>query len=342
MKTHFFLMLLIFFGLMQSVAAESAPATTTIQMERVEIGTLATGRISTLNVWFPKGKCATIEEKQLCVADDAVTNRVLVLTHGAMGSARGLSWLGEKLASDGFIVLGINHFGESSIYGPETQDPRSTSVIWQRPQDISALLDKLAINSLFQKKVDWSNVIVIGHSSGGQTAAMLAGATFDLVQLGAYCASAQSKDDVSCGYGGNAAAAPDVFKRQFSASQLDPRVKLIVMLDPALGSAVQAESLRKIKIPTLVVGAQNNDFLPWKQHGLKYATEIPNAKTNVLTGQEGHFVFITACRHQTKVMGVSLCEDRPGVDRNATQAKLADAVIKFVRVHEGIFATSPK
>ena len=67
------------------------------------MGTLATGRRMTINVWFPKGKCATQQEKPLCLADGAVTNKVVVLSHGAMGSARGLSWIGEKLAAVGRI-----------------------------------------------------------------------------------------------------------------------------------------------------------------------------------------------------------------------------------------------
>lgn len=332
MKVVLGLLLALLFGCAHTPVAPVVDVASTVQMEVVEMGMLPTNRPSTLNVWFLKGTCAALNEKQLCLADAVATNKVVVLSHGAMGSARGLSWLGEKLAAAGHVVLGINHFEESSIYGKESQNPRATSVIWQRPQDISALLDKLVTKGIFQKPVDYSNVIAIGHSSGGQTAAMLAGATFDLQQLTDYCASSeQSKGDVSCGYGGGAGSAPTSFKKQFSTSHADARVKAIVLLDPALGSAVQVTSLRKINIPTLVVGAENNDFLPWKQHGLRYASEIPNAKINSLKSQEGHFVFISACSHKTKVMGISLCEDRGGVDRKAVQELVFDGLIAFVR-----------
>ncbi len=331
MKIVFGLLSALLFGCTHTTVVHFAKVAPSVQMEVVEIGMLPTNRPSTMNVWFLKGQCARLEEKHLCLADAAIANKVVVLSHGAMGSARGLSWLGERLAAAGFVVLGINHFEESSIYGKESQNPRATSVIWQRPQDISALLDKIMVKGIFQKPVDYSNIIVIGHSSGGQTATMLAGATFNLQQLADYCASEQSKGDVSCGYGGGASSAPASFKKQFSASHADARVKAMVLLDPALGSAVQVTSLRKINIPTLVVGAENNDFLPWKQHGLRYATEIPNAKMNALKGQEGHFVFISACSHQTKVMGVSLCEDRAGVDRKAVQQAVFDGVIAFMR-----------
>ncbi len=336
MKKYFCPILLMLVGFLQPAVLQADEATMSVHMETRDMGELATGRPSTVNVWFPQGKC--VDQKKLCLADGAVTDKVLIFSHGAMGSAPEYRWLGEQLAAAGFVVLGINHFGESPVYGKDSVNPRSTVLIWQRAQDISALLDKLAMQDIFQEKLNWSNVVVIGHSAGGLTAAMLAGATFDLQGLIDYCESEQSKGDLSCNYGSNRASAPGAFRQKFSASQQDARIKMIVMMDPALGSAVQADSLHKVKIPTLVIGAKNNDFLPWSQHGLRYATEIPGAKIHLLTGQEGHFVFLDACQHPVKVMGVALCEDREGVDRNATQQALASSMIEFIRAYEDTFA----
>lgn len=338
MGKHLRLVILILASCVRASAALAGEASAAVHMETLQLGELATGRPSTINVWFPQGKCAGSREKRLCLAEWAVTNKVLIFSPGTMGSAGEYSWIGEKLAAAGFVVVGINHFGESPVYGKDSVSPRSTALIWQRAQDISALLDRLTAQDIFQRKVSWWNVVAIGHSAGGQTAAMLAGATFDLQRLIDYCNSGQSKGDLSCSYGRNRASAPEAFRQKFSASQQDGRIKMIVMLDPALGSAVQAESLHNIKIPTLIAGSQNNDFLPWSQHGLRYATEIPDAKIYLLTGQEGHFVFLDACQHQVKVMGVALCEDRKGVDRKATQRVLADAIIEFVRAHQAVFA----
>jgi alpha-beta hydrolase superfamily lysophospholipase len=52
---------------------------------------------------------------RLCLADAAVTGKVLLFSHGAMGSADNYSWLGDGLAAAGFIVVGGNHYGESRI-----------------------------------------------------------------------------------------------------------------------------------------------------------------------------------------------------------------------------------
>ncbi len=321
-------------ALLWFVSALSLPATAApfqSEMDVLDMGTLDTGRLSKINIWYPRGACPK-NTARLCLADEAVASKVIVFSPGAMGDADNYAWLGESLAGAGFVVVGVNHYGESHIYGESTQNPRSSAFIWQRAQDISALLTRLASEKLFQRDVDWNNVVAIGHSAGGQTAAMLAGVRYDLRQLAPYCDSPGAKADLSCSYSRNSANAPEQFIALFNGSYQDTRVKKIVLLDPAQGSALQQETLSNVALPSLVVGAIHNDFLPWETHGARYAAGIPNAQTISLDGQQGHFVFLTPCRHKAEVMGVRLCEDRPGVDRTAVQLELAPRIVAFVRL----------
>ncbi|MCE9687963.1 alpha/beta hydrolase [Shewanella sp. AS16] len=307
-----------------------------VHMEAMDMGVLTTGRPGKINLWYPQGlersnNC--LERKTpLCLADSAVTRKVVVFSHGAMGSAQEYSWLGESLAAAGYIVVGVNHYGESPVYGKETQDSRSSALTWQRPQDISALLDRLANANIFQKPVDWNRVIAIGHSAGGQTVALLAGARFDLHRLTEYCNSAKAQADLSCHYGRDRASAPEAFIALFNADYQDARIRKLILLDPALGSALQQDSLRGMALPSLIVGASHNDFLPWAAHGQRYAAAIPNSHTMLLQGQEGHFIFLDSCEHKVKVMGVALCADKPGVNRKAVQQKLIRKIVDFVRL----------
>ena len=93
-------------------SATAAPLQT--RMEVLDMGTLDTGRPSKINVWYPRGECPA-NRARLCLADSAVTSKVVVFSHGSMGSADNYSWLGEGLATAGFVVVGVNHYGESSI-----------------------------------------------------------------------------------------------------------------------------------------------------------------------------------------------------------------------------------
>jgi len=322
---------LVLFSLLTGAPASATAAPFQTRMAVLDIGTLETNRPAQINVWYPVGECPR-NTARLCLADSAVTSKVVLFSHGSMGSAANYSWLGEGLAEAGFVVVGLNHYGESSIYGSSTQNPRSTAFTWQRAQDASAILTHLEKERLFQREINWDNVVAIGHSEGGQTAAMLAGARFDLRKIAPYCKTAAAKADLGCNYSRNSARAPDQFVALFNANYQDTRVKKIVLLDPAMGSVVQPASLAAITLPSLIIGATHNDFLPWESHGAHYAVGIPNARTVLLTGQEGHFVFLTPCRHDVRVMGVALCQDRTGVDRAVVQQELVGHIVGFVRL----------
>src|SRR5262249_17355832 len=74
-----------------------------VKLDVLDMGTLDTGRLSTINVWYPSGECPE-NSARLCLADEAVTNKVVAFSHGAMGSADNYSWLGEGLAAAGYVV----------------------------------------------------------------------------------------------------------------------------------------------------------------------------------------------------------------------------------------------
>ena len=308
----------------------------------VDLGELPTGRPTKVTLWFPEGQCEASTNQKFCLADSAVTDRTIVLSHGAMGAAENYSWIGEYLAAAGYIVVGINHYGESWFYGAETQDVRSTAMIWQRPMDIAAIYDTLSNRELFQHQINWSNIIAVGHSSGGQTLAMLVGVQYDLLRMIDFCKTDASVSDHSCDYGIRNTAKPDeTFLRKFGGIYKDARVKKLIMIDPTLGYGATPESLATVHLPTIVIGAQNNDFLPWENHGARYTKNIPNAKSYLLTGQEGHFIFLDTCDSDHQVMGVSLCHDRAGVNRVATQSTLAAVILEFVR-EDNITVDAPK
>lgn len=321
---------LLSFAIVSLSAYVGAAAQVQVTETLIDLGELPSGRPAKISLWFPQGQC--VGSHQLCLAEFAITDRTLVLSHGAMGAAENYRWIAESLAEAGYIVVGINHYGESWLYGPETQDTHVASRVWQRPLDVSAIYDVLSNRELFQRKINWSNIIALGHSSGGQTVAMLAGIQYDLSKIIEFCKTDAAVNDHSCDYGIRNARSPgDTFLQKFGGIYKDSRIKKLIMIDPTLGYGATLESLAAVNLPTLVVGALHNDFLPWENHGALYTKRIPNVKTHVLSGQEGHFIFIDTCKNELMVMGVPLCRDKAGVDRATTQKNLAPAIVEFVR-----------
>jgi len=259
------------------------------------------------------------------VADDGPFPLAL-LSPGASGSASNYSWLAEYLCRRGVVVLGVSHYGESWLYGPQTIDPEAVTQLWLRPPDCSFALGELLRADDFADRVDRARIAAIGHSSGGATVAGLGGALFDPFALRAYCGSDASRGDRGCEYarGSGAAPAPSI------SSQRDPRVAALVMLDPAAGPGYAADALARVSLPTLVVGSVDNDFLPFEHHAGRYAAMIPGARLVRLDAGEGHFVYLNPCRSDLAANGVPLCSDRTGVDRDRVHAQLAPQVLDFL------------
>jgi predicted dienelactone hydrolase len=291
-----------------------------------------------IDLWYPA--VSTAKEMPYddglgrgCVAESADPlegeHMAIVLSHGAFGAARNYSWIAAHLARQGYVVAGVSHFGESFVYGPETIDPAAALMPWLRSRDCIVALDYLLGESLFRHLIDPSGIGALGHSSGGATAISLAGPRYDFAAMMLYCTSGEASRDRGCDY---ARSRPQVSPPEdASRSYLDKRIRAIVAFDPALGPGYGADTLAEVSVPVLIVGAVENDFLPFEAHAGHYARLIPGAALVRLNGGEGHFVFLDECDSDRLANGVLLCRDREGVDRRKVHEYLKGVVTGFFK-----------
>lgn len=277
-------------------------------------------------LWFPNSEC---DSQKYCIAEKARVNTPIILSHGAMGSPLEYSWLAEALAKDGYIVVGVAHFGESWVYGADTVRPQTVAQFWLRTADIRYVLNTLAKNNPFDRSIDWQNTTGIGHSAGGQTMLALACAQFSASHIANYCQSDAALIDKGCGYGRGIEPSA-AFTQAYSGNYRDDRISQVIALDPALGAAATEQSLTNIQLPTLIIGAKNNDFLPFTAHSARYAEFIPTSKLIGLAGNAGHFVFLNPCEHNYQAQGVALCKDAAGVDRRQVHRTMISHVLRFL------------
>ena len=64
---------------------------------------------------------------------------LIVLSHGTGGNRMSLMWLACELVGKGYIVAAVDHFGNTF----DNSIPEHFVKIWDRPKDISFLLDVL-------------------------------------------------------------------------------------------------------------------------------------------------------------------------------------------------------
>ena len=111
----------------------------------------------------------------------------LVYSHGHQGYAEASGLLMAHFASHGWLVAAPDHTNNTTWDGSN----RDTEIYYQRPLDISAVLDHL--EALPQSDplagANTEETIAIGHSFGGYTTFALGGATYAMDDLRDECAS---------------------------------------------------------------------------------------------------------------------------------------------------------
>ncbi|RVU42029.1 hypothetical protein EOE67_02260 [Rheinheimera riviphila] len=326
-----------------SVAAAAKPANT-VQVTELDLYDNKRQRPVKITLWYPAQ--ASCKDASICLAERTKLNKAVVFSHGAMGAAKGYSWIGKMFAAQGYVTVGVNHYGESWIYGPEHVNPAAALQFWERPVDISFVLDQLSTNQqsvpsattapskpsqrIFNREIAWDHIIAVGHSSGGATVLTMAGSKLAFADAATYCATAAAAPDRSCHY---LKFQTEANTKGYNPAQnfFDARIQSVIALDPALGHATTAQSLQAMTIPVLVIGSSQNDFLPYERHAGFYAATIPAAESLVFAAGEGHFVYLDRCKHQYQAMGVALCTDRPGIDRTLVHQKAGAAMLKFIQ-----------
>lgn len=161
---------------------------------------------------------------------------LVVFSHGHQGFAENSAFLMEHLASHGWAVVAPDHTG-NTMFDDAT---RSTDIYYQRPLDVSAVLDALPALEPLGGNLD-DTVVATGHSFGGYTMFALAGGVYDLSSCPSESAFCSTMDD--------AAAA------RFTAGFSDPRVTAYVAMAAGDYDLFGAAGLGAIDAPFLQMTA---------------------------------------------------------------------------------------
>ncbi len=197
---------------------------------------------------------------------------LIVLSHGSGGRMTQMAWLATDLAEQGYIVAGVNHHGTTSM----DSDPHRTIEIWERPADLTALIDAFEAGLLNGLTADMNSVTSAGFSLGGHTALALAGAQVSKEAYVAYCDANVGMLD--CGWlSGGGVDFNDIDAGRYEASFKDARVTATLAIDPALPKAMTADSLAAIAHPTLLLNLGDHPNLPAGIDAAHLADQMPDA-----------------------------------------------------------------
>ena len=294
------------------------------------------------DIWYPAsygGKAVTVGGNGVFYGTPAGRNApmregkfpLVLISHGAGGNAGQFGWIASELAANGYVVVLPNHPGTTSGNASAEAAVR----VWERPQDVTAVIDHLVRQADDFAYVDLDNIAVLGFSAGGYTALAVSGARVDPDRLQSFC----DKTD----HGMSDCA----FLRHFGvdlhqmdlmpASQnlRDPRVRTGVIVDPGIISTITPESLRDIDIPLYVINLGTDETVPAGVHARHAASQISNAHHEFVSDAT-HFSFLAACKErgaeilQKEGEPDPLCEDGGGRSRTEIHDDLAIRIVAYL------------
>lgn len=292
-----------------------------------------------LHIWYPaeEGEIATIGNNAVFKGTKVRTNAaapkdalpLIVLSHGSGGNAANLGWIAGHLASQGNIVVATNH--------PNTTSGNSlaheTVKIWERPQDVSAILDHFEKNTPFGLKADMSKAGVVGFSLGGYTAMAVAGARASQADYIDYCNTHAGLMD--CKWFSDAGV--DLSKTdtaKYEQDLRDARISFAVAIDPALSQAYQRQTLAAMDLPVQIINLGGGK-LPAAIDASGYANALPMGDYQTID-QANHFSFLGECTMMGEAIIKSvgedpICSDTGKRSRASVHKELKAMIAKFVR-----------
>jgi predicted dienelactone hydrolase len=253
---------------------------------------------------------------------DKGTFPLLLVSHGTMGHRYNQYYLSEFLASHGYIVAAVEHPLDN--YSDDT-DAHTIRNLWNRPKDVSFVLTQMLERSAFAGSIDSSKIGVIGHSLGGYTALVLAGAVPNRSHIIKLCASPgefkpicdKVKDELRQWSEG----------KYYDYTQLhDPRFKAAFAMAPGVPFAFKKPDMERVRIPIFIVVSGKDEILHGEEK--RYAKIFPTPPEWLELPDAGHFVYLMECPFFVRILAWIPCRDI-GVPRSKIHPKLQKAALSF-------------
>ncbi|NJL93518.1 MAG: alpha/beta fold hydrolase [Anaerolineae bacterium] len=244
---------------------------------------------------------------------------LVVFSHGSGGFRFQSTYLVEHLASHGFVVIAADHPGNTvaeRALGTTTEE-QFIQNIGYRPLDALALIDfaeqLTAEDEAFRGVVDLTQIVVVGHSFGGYTAAGVAGARLSTPSSLAFCAM-NTRDADACRA---EVLEPIAVARGLEAlpealwpATADPRVRAAILLAPAFVDLYGEPGLESMNVATLVLVGSLDDVTPAATEAELYAQGISGPAQVITFENAGHFIFVDECFPAALEFGLfDLCSD---------------------------------
>ena len=254
---------------------------------------------------------------------------LILLSHGTGGNRISQMWLACELAANGFIVLAVDHYGNTF----DNKIPENFIKVWDRPLDISFSLDHILNNPKFNSKIDSTKIGMAGFSLGGYTTIALASGVLNYNFLKEFSDTEEGKKEFDIPELKNLSKLikPEVIKKGNTFKNLkDDRITSFVTMAPAIGQGFkQKNQFGNITDSILIIGAEKDEIAPVETNAKHYHTLIKLSKYIELKGEIGHYIFMNEAKNGLKRSAPVFFKDNETIIRKNEHNKIANMIIQF-------------
>ena len=263
---------------------------------------------------------------------NSISLPLVMFSHGTGGNRLACSWFCEGLAEKGFIIVAIDHFGNTF----DNPIPKEFVTFWQRPQDISFVLSELLKDQSYSSKIDPNKIYMAGFSIGGYTSLALAGAKLNWNNIIQFSKTPQGVKEI------NVPEMPGLLQmyQQDSVVQsfknspdlLDKRFKAVFVMSPAAGQGFSSKKqMKRVKVPIFIIGAEADSVAPIKTNALHYKKLLPKAMWYLVKGKAGHYVFLNEGTEELRKNMPVFFKDDESVNRSEIHRQMIEKAEIFFK-----------
>ncbi|WP_086929735.1 alpha/beta hydrolase family protein [Agarilytica rhodophyticola] len=261
---------------------------------------------------------------------------LVIMSHGTGGSALQMLWLAEHLVKHGYLVIGVNHHGNTAIEPKKYAE--AYKLWWERTLDLSVVLNELSQHRLWSGYIDNDKIGVVGFSLGGYTAISAIGGITDKTLFAKFCQS--PKRDFTCDAQLEFSSIDKEFKKVKDTARVKESmlrqgdsfkisaIKAAFVLAPAVAQSITEKSLQNIIIPVRVVVGSNDKVAPALSNAKRVSSLIKAAKYSEID-KVGHYTFLSNCTSLGKKYLSELCLDHKDIVREDVHQRIGKDAVEF-------------
>ncbi|MEE9364243.1 MAG: hypothetical protein V3U92_16710 [Cellulophaga sp.] len=294
-------------------------------------------------IWYPTLDTSTEKEpkenqKELFKTIQTIPNAsipnekfpLLLISHGTGGNRFSLTWFIERMVKEGFIVVSLDHYGNSTF----NKIPREFVKWWERAIDVQFVLTQVLNENEIGTKIDTSRIGGVGFSLGGYTNIALAGGYVDRTirenentedrEMPAEFPKTDEIIDFE-----NDSLIVSSYKKYKSLVK-DDRIKAFFVMAPAIGFGFHSkEQTDKITAPIFIIAGKGDLVAPVKNNAEKYHSLIKTSKIYLFDKNVEHYVFLNESTDFGKEIAPEITIDNPTVDRKKIHQKTLELALGF-------------